>query len=331
MSLAEQILRGDRKALARAITLVESTRTEDMDSAEQLLARLSPQTGSAYRVGITGVPGVGKSTFIEALGTHLTGLGHRVAVLAVDPTSSVSGGSILGDKTRMDRLSRDPNAFVRPSPGGRTAGGVGRRTREAGLLCEAAGYDVLLIETIGAGQADIAVSDMVDFFLLLVLPGAGDDLQGIKRGVMELADGLVVTKADGENTEPAKRASRQLQLAIDLLHPGKAGWKPAVLIASAVENRGIEEVWDQIKRHHDLMKTSGGLWDRRRDQRVAWVGAALRDLLLEELFRSPEVAKMLPELQKQVLEGTLQPTAAARRLLAAHADREGRANEEEGD
>ena len=316
-TLAEGILAGDRKALAQAITAVESTRPDDMDRAERLLEELAPRTGTALRLGITGVPGVGKSTFIEALGTYLTGLGHKVAVLAVDPSSAVTGGSILGDKTRMERLSRDPNAFIRPSPTGGTMGGLGRRTREAGLLCEAAGFDVLIIETIGVGQAETAVADVVDFFLLLVLPGAGDDLQGIKRGVMELADAVVVNKADGQNLQSANQARSQLQLAMGLLHSRSSDWQPPVLTASAQAGEGLAELWEHVQRHRALMEASGALGEKRRRQALLWMEAALSDLLLEDLYRS-KAAEMLPTLRKDVIEGRIQPTAAARRLLARH-------------
>jgi LAO/AO transport system kinase len=316
--LAAGILDGDRKALARGITLVESTRSEDMDRAEQLLQQLSPSTGGACRLGITGVPGVGKSTFIESLGTHVTSLGHRLAVLAVDPSSAVTGGSILGDKTRMDRLSRDPNAFIRPSPSGGATGGVGRRTREASLLCEAAGFDVVIIETIGAGQAETAVADMVDFFLLLVLPGAGDELQGIKRGVMELANAVVVNKADGPNLESADRARHQLQLAIGLLHPQSECWQPPVLSASGLAGAGLAEIWEQVERYCQAMKASGHFENKRRDQALLWMEATLRELLLEDLYRSAAARKLLPALRQRVLDGQIQPTAAARRLLDHH-------------
>lgn len=269
-ALAESIEAGDRTALAQAITLVESTRSEDMDRADHLLERISSRTGGAYRVGITGVPGVGKSTFIEALGSHLTQSGHKVAVLAVDPSSAVTGGSILGDKTRMTRLSRDPNAFIRPSPGGATTGGVGSRTREASLLCEAAGFDVVIIETIGAGQAETAVVDMVDFFILLNLPGAGDSLQGIKRGVMEHVDAIVVNKADGENVAAAELAASQLKLAVDLLHPEGSAWRPVVLTASALAGEGTVELWDHVRRHHREFEATGALEDKRQRQALLW-------------------------------------------------------------
>ena len=269
-ALAESIAAGDRTALAQAITLVESTRSQDMDRADQLLERISSRTGGAYRVGITGVPGVGKSTFIEALGSHLTQSGHQVAVLAIDPSSTVTGGSILGDKTRMTRLSRNPNAFIRPSPAGVTTGGVGRRTREASLLCEAAGFDVVIIETIGAGQAETAVADMVDFFILLSLPGSGDSLQGIKRGVMEHVDAIVVNKADGENVAAAELAASQLKLAVGLLHPEGSAWRPPVLTASALAGEGLAELWEHVRRHHREFEATGALQDQRQRQARLW-------------------------------------------------------------
>ncbi len=310
------VVAGDRASLARAITLIESSRTQDEATAEELLQRLLPHAGGAWRIGITGVPGVGKSTFIEALGTCLTGMGRNVAVLAVDPSSSVTGGSILGDKTRMHLLARDPRAFIRPTPGGRTPGGVARRTREAMLLCEAAGFDVVLIETIGVGQSEVAVRDMVDFFLLLALAGAGDELQGIKRGVIELADAIAVTKADGDNAERAAGARSELELALHLLYPsGGVGWRPPVLTCSAKDGTGLDDVWQAVERHRAEQEASGAIDERRSRQALAWVDRAVEDLLRRRFERNPAVAASLPDLQQQVLDGTIEPWAAARRLV----------------
>jgi len=309
---------GDRALLARAITLAESTRTGDTQEAAALIQAVLPESGGAVRVGVSGVPGVGKSTFIEALGAHLTAAGHRVAVLAVDPSSTVTGGSILGDKTRMTQLARDENAFIRPSPGGSTLGGVARRTREAMLLCEAAGYDVVLIETIGVGQSEIAVSGMVDVFLLLALAGAGDELQGIKRGITEIADVVVITKADGDNVQPAERAAAQLRAALAMLpgpeHGDPDGHRP-VLTCSAQNGDGLREVWDTLAELHVRAKADGRLELRRNQQALAWMDHALEELLRERFESHAEVAEVLPDFSRAVVAGTIDPTTAARRLL----------------
>src|ERR1700753_156091 len=257
--LAAALLAGDRRSLARAITLVESTKAADRDKAESLLSRLLPKTGNSVRVGISGAPGAGKSTFIEAFGTYLTGTGHKVAVLAIDPSSRRSGGSILGDKTRMEKLARDPDAFIRPSPAGTTLGGVARRTREAMLLAEAARFDVVLVETVGVGQSETAVSEMVDLFVLLVSPGGGDDLQGIKRGVMELADLLLVTKADGDLVPAATRAAADYQGALHLIRPKYSGVYPEVMQVSALAGMGIAQCWETMQRLHGALESSGQL------------------------------------------------------------------------
>lgn len=308
---------GDRTVLARAITLVESRRPEDRELGAQLLARFSSSVGSAHRVGITGVPGVGKSTFIEALGTQLTGAGHRVAVVAVDPSSARSGGSILGDKTRMAKLALDPNAFVRPSPSGGSLGGVARRTRETMTLCEAAGYDVILVETVGVGQSEVAVSQMVDFFLVLVLGGGGDELQGIKRGIMELADGLVVNKADGDNVAAANRAKREYAMALHLLRPATRGWTPRTLTCSSLTGEGIGDVWTMVNDHRAALTESGEWEPRRRNQRVAWMWGAVRDGLDDALRQHPDVQSRLTEVERRVLDGSLSAEQGAHELLAA--------------
>jgi LAO/AO transport system kinase len=311
----DAIQRGDRRAIARTITLLESTRPDQAALGQAILDALVESTGGATRVGITGPPGVGKSTFIETLGLHLLGLGRKVAVLAVDPSSPVSGGSILGDKTRMERLAQDDRAFIRPSPSGGSLGGVAQRTREAMLVCEAAGYDVVLVETVGIGQSEIAVHSMVDFFLVLVQPGAGDELQGLKKGVLELADALVVNKADGEQRASAERARSEHARALALLRAPSPSWKPRVLIASASTADGIPEVWSMIEEHAAATAASGERTARRREQARAWMWS-LVDQGLRDAFRShPEVAQRAPGLEREVEASRITPAAAARRLL----------------
>jgi LAO/AO transport system kinase len=313
----DAIRRGDRRAIARTITLLESTRPDQAALGQEILDALVPDTGGAIRVGVTGPPGVGKSTFIEALGLHLLARDHRVAVLAVDPSSPVSGGSILGDKTRMDRLAQDDRAFIRPSPSGGSLGGVAQRTREAMLVCEAAGYDVVLVETVGIGQSEIAVHAMVDFFLVLVQPGAGDDLQGIKKGVLELADALVVTKADGEQRASAERARGEHARALEILRAPSPSWKPRVLVASASAGEGIPEVWAMIEEHQAAVAASGEREARRRDQARSWMWS-LVDQGLRDAFRShPEVARRAAALERDVEASRATPAAAARVLLEA--------------
>jgi LAO/AO transport system kinase len=311
--LAAAIAAGDRQALARAITLVESRRDDDARAAELLLQDLLPRTGGACRVGITGAPGVGKSTLIEVLGLQLCGLGHRVAVLAIDPSSQQSGGSILGDKTRMTGLSRAANAFIRPSPGGELLGGVAARTREAMLLCEACGFDVVLVETIGTGQAEVAVHGMVDFFLLLLSPAAGDELQGIKRGVMELADGVLVHKADGELAAAAERAAQQCRLALHVLRGDGA---PPVLAGSSRTGAGIAELWAAIEARLAARRQSGELAGRRTRQAQDWLDHAVRERLLADFRADPATARALDEARGRVARGELLPAAAARELVA---------------
>lgn len=311
--LESGVLRGDRRALARAITLVESRRADDRQDAETLLGRLLPSTGRAYRVGLSGVPGVGKSTFLEALGVRLCDSGHRVAVLAVDPSSAVSGGSILGDKTRMEELSRHPNAFVRPTPGGTALGGVAHRTREALLCCEAAGYDVVFVETIGVGQSETAVAEMVDDFLLLMLAGAGDDLQGIKRGILELADGIAVTKADGDNAERAARAATELAGALHILRG--SGAVPSVQTCSAVSGEGLDAVWDGVRSRIDGARSSGSLERRRSRQALRWFEQLVDESIRARFFGEPRFREALPGLRDRVAAGSLTPAEAVRALL----------------
>ncbi len=319
--LADGVLSGDRRALAKAITLVESTRPDHQEAAQRLLERLLPATGQAARVGISGVPGVGKSTFIEVFGVHLVESGKRVAVLAVDPSSARSGGSILGDKTRMPRLSVSPRAFIRPSPAAGSLGGVARRTREAMLVCEAAGYEVILVETVGVGQSEFAVASMVDFFLVLMLAGAGDELQGMKKGILELADGLAINKADGDNLPRAQRAAAELQSALRLFRPRSAHWDPPVLQVSALEGRGMEAVWDAVARHRAALEGAGELAAKRRAQQRDWLWAMIDDGLKRQFLARPDVTALLPEIEAAVLEARLTPTEGARRLLAVLRER----------
>jgi len=314
------VLDGDRGVLSRAITLVESRRPDHRDLAQRMLVELLPHAGGAHRVGITGVPGVGKSTFVDALGTMLTEARHRVAVLAVDPSSTRTGGSILGDKTRMSRLSVDPAAFIRPSPTSGTLGGVARATRETIVLMEAAGYDVVLVETVGVGQSEISVANMVDCFLLLTLARTGDQLQGIKKGVLELADVIAVNKADGDYEIPARKAARELSGALRLLRTAGASWTPPVLTCSGQTGSGLDTVWEQVERHHRTLRESGALADRRRRQQVDWMWTMVQDTLLTRLREDRSVRDLTPELEKAVAEGELTATMGARRILEVFAD-----------
>ncbi|GAA2382186.1 methylmalonyl Co-A mutase-associated GTPase MeaB [Dactylosporangium salmoneum] len=312
------MLGGSRAWIARAITLVESTRADHRERAQELLGVLTPHAGHARRIGVTGVPGVGKSTFIDALGTQLTSSGHRVAVLAVDPSSTRTGGSILGDKTRMTRLAADPAAFVRPSPTSGTLGGVARATREAMVVVEAAGYDVVLVETVGVGQSETAVADMVDTFLLLALARTGDQLQGIKKGVLELADVIAVNKADGPHETDARSAARELSGALRLLRTERTSWQPPVVTCSGLTGAGLPELWAQLTRHHDALADSGALRTRRERQQLGWVWSMTRDALLDGLRTSPAVRELAPSVERRVLSGELTPVQAAEALLAAY-------------
>lgn len=313
--LIDGVRSGDRRLLSRAITLVESTRADHRNDAAVLLDGILDRTGQAIRVGISGPPGVGKSTFIEAIGGHITSAGHRLAVLAVDPSSAVTGGSILGDKTRMEDLSRSPNAFIRPSPSGGELGGVARRTREAMLLCEAAGFDVIIIETVGVGQSELAVADLVDLFVLLASPGGGDDLQGIKRGIMELADLLVVTKSDGELATAARHAATDLRRATALLRPKYQGLRTETLQVSSPNGTGVAEVWQAITNAHAVLVESGELARLRANQAKAWLWDEIRAGLAERFAESGGIADELPPLEAAVQDGTTSPTAAAQILL----------------
>ena len=313
--LAEQIKSGDRRALAKAITLVESTRSDHADQATALLEQLMPFTGKSIRLGVSGAPGVGKSTFIEALGNYLTEQGHQVAVLAVDPTSALSGGSILGDKTRMETLSVNPNAFVRPSPAGKTLGGVTRRTRESLLLCEAAGYDVIIVETVGVGQSETAVSDMTDMFLLLLSPGGGDDLQGIKRGIMELADLVLVNKAEGDQARLANQTVADYRAALHFMQARTPSWTPQVNACSALHHQGIAETWVLVEAFRQALTASGELTLLRAEQARAWMWAETAESLIADLKTHPTVTALVPELERAVLAGELPAIVAAQRLI----------------
>jgi LAO/AO transport system kinase len=314
-ALAKGVLDGNRTVLARAITLVESNRADHRQAAQQLLLELQPHAGGATRVGISGVPGVGKSTFIEALGTRLTGEGHKVAVLAVDPSSTRTKGSILGDKTRMASLAVDDNAFIRPSPSAGTLGGVARRTRETMVLMEAAGYDVVLVETVGVGQSEVTVAGMVDTFLFLTIARTGDQLQGIKKGILELADVVAVNKADGPHEREAKAAARDLAGALHMMAPASEHWRAKVLSCSAQTGKGLDKVWGTVVEHRAALEKAGELASRRADQQVEWMWAMVRDQLMDRLTSDPGVKKRLPALTDEVRTGNLTPTLAAQEIL----------------
>jgi LAO/AO transport system kinase len=305
----------DRAVLAQAITLIESRSESDAALAQALLGRLLPATGKARRVGVTGVPGVGKSTLVDALGMFLLGRGHDVAVLAVDPSSTLSGGSILGDKTRMARLSLEPRAFIRPSPSAASPGGIARRTRETMLLCEAAGFDVVLVETVGVGQGETAVADMVDFFLVLALPGSGDELQGIKKGVLELADAIAVNKADGDGAARARTALGDIKAALRYLPRKRASWVPRAVAISGLTGAGLDGLWDTVEEHRKTLSATGELEALRADQQRAWMWSLIADRLDRAFRANPQVAARLPEVEAAVVAGTTTPTAAADALL----------------
>jgi len=314
-ALADGVLGGNRRALARAITLIESTRQDHRAAASALLERMIPHAGNSIRLGISGVPGVGKSTFIEALGNHVIDEGHRVAVLTVDPSSAISGGSILGDKTRMELLSRRPEAYIRPSPAGKTLGGVTRRSREALVLCEAAGFDVIIVETVGVGQSETKVAEMTDMFMLLLLPGGGDELQGIKRGIMELADLILINKADDDLQALAQRSAADYRSALRLLHPRLADWKVEVQTCSARDGVGITEAWTSVLHHREVLEDTGQFKARRAAQARDWMWSEVNDSLVAALQGDPEVRKQIPALEAAASEGRIPPTIAARQLL----------------
>ena len=316
-ALAEAAASGDRRALAKAITLIESTRPQDEAAAEAYVTAALASGRSAVRIGLSGAPGVGKSTFVEAVGLHLASHGTKVAVLAVDPSSQRSGGSILGDKTRMTQLARHPNAFIRPSPAGETLGGVARRTREAIIAVEAAGFDVIVVETVGVGQSETTVAGMVDMFVLLMQPGGGDDLQGIKRGIMELADLVVITKADGDLLPAAMRAQADFTNAVHWLRPKWKGWETRVQTVSSLEGKGVPEIWETVTSFAGVLKSSGD-WSRNRDQqRLDWLWSDVKERLIDRMRADPHVAALAPALERHVRAGSLSPSAAAKRLVEA--------------
>ena len=311
---AEAILSGDRRALAKAITLVESARPQDRKASQDLLNELLPHTGNSIRIGITGVPGVGKSTFIESFGQTVIGDGKKVAVLAVDPSSPVAGGSILGDKTRMEQLSRETNAFIRPSPAGKALGGVALKTRESMLLCEAAGFDVVVVETVGVGQSEHQVGSMVDFFLILLLPGGGDELQGIKKGILELADAILINKADGESENLANKTRLHYQSALSLLTQS-GFWSPEVRTCSALERSGIAEAWDMVRRFHDEALAAGHLASMRSEQNLQWMWQLTDQLLRQQITDHPTLTTRLSAIEAEVGAATLTPLSAAQRII----------------
>lgn len=311
----EGVKKGDRMILAKAITLIESNAPKDFDKAQRVLQALLPRTGHSLRIGITGVPGAGKSTFIEAFGQLLCQQGYKVAVLAVDPTSSITGGSILGDKTRMQKLSREPNCFIRPSPSGGTLGGVARKSRETMMLCEAAGCDVILVETVGVGQSETTVRSMVDFFMLVVLTGAGDDLQGIKKGIMELADAIVVNKADGDNLERAKVTQGEYERMVEFIRPSTEGWKTHAYRCSALQKTGLLELWAVMREFEKVTKKSGAFENRRQRQIIAWVKTMIDEHLHNLFYEDPVIKGRLPEVRAAVLAGVVSPSQAVAELI----------------
>ncbi|MFO7799744.1 methylmalonyl Co-A mutase-associated GTPase MeaB [Rhodohalobacter sp.] len=311
----EGIKSGDRTLLSQAITLIESSKQEYREFGQQILEECLPETGNSVRIGVTGVPGVGKSTFIEALGKHLIKDGRKLAVLTIDPSSSRSKGSILGDKTRMQKLSTDDRAFIRPSPTSGTLGGVAQKTRETMLLCEAAGYDTIFIETVGVGQSETTVHSMVDFFLLLMLAGAGDELQGIKRGIMEMADLIAINKAEGDNINASKKAKREYENALSLFPPSPSGWKPKVLTCSALQAKGIEEIWEEVQNYLELTYKNGFFEKRRKEQAAYWMYETINQELKQKFYSDPTVKEKLAEFEKDVQSGKLSSFKAAKELL----------------
>lgn len=314
-SYVQGVLEGNRRVLAKTITLIESALPRHQELGRQIVDALLPHTGKAIRLGITGVPGVGKSTFIESFGMMLIDEGHRIGVLAVDPSSSKSGGSVMADKTRMERLAVERRAFIRPSPAGGTLGGVARKTRETMLVCEAAGFDVMVIETVGVGQSETTVASMVDFFLVLMLAGAGDELQGIKKGVLELADAVAINKADGDNVENAEKARSEYASALNLINPASPNWKPPVLTCSALDTRGLKDIWQTVLSHREKLTACGELEEIRRGQALDWMWSLVHDGLTERFYRHPDIRSRLTRVSKEVETGALAPTLAAAELL----------------
>jgi LAO/AO transport system kinase len=315
------VLARNRRMVAKTITLIESSLPSHQEMAKAIVDALLLHAGNTVRIGITGVPGVGKSTYIESFGLQLVNQGHRVAVLAVDPSSSKSGGSIMADKTRMERLSLEEQAFIRPSPSGGTLGGVARRTRETIIVCEAAGFDVIIVETVGVGQSETTVASMVDFFLLLMLAGAGDELQGIKKGVLELADAIAINKADGNNIENVQKAKKEYEKALSLLTPSSIIWRPPVLTCSAITRDGIDDIWQTILDHREKLQNAGELSAKRRKQALDWMWALVEEGLIDRFYKNPEVGNALPQIVQEVEEGKTGPTVAAHKLLHLHDQR----------
>ena len=311
----EGVLRHDRRMISKTITLIESSLPDHKKTARAVIDQLLPHTGKAIRLGVTGVPGAGKSTFIEALGTMLVKKGYTVAVLAVDPSSVRSGGSVLADKTRMEKLSTHDNAFIRPSPSGGTLGGVASKTRETMLVCEAAGFDVVIVETLGSGQSEVAVASMVDFFLMLMISGAGDELQGIKKGVLELIDAIAINKADGDNTQRAAFARKQFETALHFSAPSSPHWYPPVLLCSSLESSGIQEIWDTVLEHREKLTATGELEIKREKQALDWMWFLVKEGLAEWFYKNPYVKTMIPKVEREVEEGTTAATTAADKLL----------------
>ncbi|MDY6790587.1 MAG: methylmalonyl Co-A mutase-associated GTPase MeaB [Thermodesulfobacteriota bacterium] len=310
------VLEGNRRVIAKTITLVESSLPAHQEKAKTIIDNLLPYSGEAVRIGITGIPGVGKSAFIESFGMMLLKDDHRIAVLAVDPSSKKSGGSVMGDKTRMERLSVEECAFIRPSPSGGTLGGVARKTRETMIVCEAAGFDVIIVETVGVGQSETTVASMVDFFLVLMLSGAGDELQGIKKGVLELADAITITKTDGDNIEKAKRARKEYETALHLINPSSANWLPPVTTCSAIKFEGMENIWNIILNHRDKLKSNGEFEEKRKNQSIEWMWSLVEEGLKDQFYKNTDVKTMLPKVKKEVEKGKMAPTAAAFKLLS---------------
>jgi LAO/AO transport system kinase len=318
----EGILKGNRVALSKAITLAESKLLDDNSLSEEIINELLPHTGNSLRVGITGIPGVGKSTFIESFGNKVAAEGKKIAVLAIDPSSQRTKGSILGDKTRMDTLVRNPNAYIRPSPTGETLGGVANKTRETMLLCEAAGFDVIVVETVGVGQSETAVHDMVDFFLLLAIAGAGDELQGIKKGIIEMADAIVINKADGENKKEVQKTKANFTNALHFFAPNNQNWPIQVLTCSALLGTGIQDVWKLILDHEHQMKTNGHFYENRKKQNLKWFDSQINESLHQMILRDKKIQEQLPQLKKAVLDEIIHPKAAVRQLLADYLTKE---------
>jgi LAO/AO transport system kinase len=310
------VLNNNRRIIAKTITLIESSLSKDKNKSFEIVKKILPYSGNSIRIGITGIPGVGKSTFIENLGLYLCNIGHKVAVLAVDPTSRKSGGSILGDKTRMEKLSLCDNTFIRPSPAGKTLGGVAAKTREAMLVCEAAGYDVILVETVGVGQSETRVSTMVDFFLALLIAGAGDELQGIKKGLLEIADAIAINKADNDNVEKAEKAKKVYEMALHLVAPGASSWIPPVLTCSSILENGTENVWNAVLKHNKLTKKTGEFDQKRKEQAVEWMWNLVDDGLKKKFLETDIVQKKIPEISNNVKQGLISPSAAAEKLLS---------------